>query len=122
MTLLRLSAPAQADLAHILTTSLDSWGAEGRDRYARLLSAALRTIATNPQGAATRAREELLPGIRSFHLRHARGAHGVRNPVHVIYYREIHEELIEIVRVLHDRMDPNRHLDPPEPVPKPRRR
>jgi len=122
MTLLHLSAPAQADLAHILATSLDRWGAEGRDRYASVLSAALQRIASDPNGAATRAREELLPGIRSFHLRHTRGAHGVRYPVHVIYYREIHEDLSEIVRVLHERMDPSRHLDPPEPVPKPGRR
>jgi toxin ParE1/3/4 len=122
MTLLRLSAPAQADLAHILATSLERWGAEGRDRYARLVSAGLRTVAAEPDGAATRAREELLPGIRSFHLRHIRGAHGVRNPVHVIYYREIHEDLIEIVRVLHERMDPGPHFDPPEPTLKPRRR
>src|SRR5258705_4681122 len=100
MTLLRLSAPAQADLAHILATSLDRWGAEGRDRYANVLAAALQKIASDPNGAAMRTREELLPGVRSFHLRNTRGARTVRNPVHVIYYREVREDRIEIVRVL----------------------
>ena len=34
----------------------------------------------------------------------------VRRPVHIVYYRMIAPELIEIVRVLHERMDPSRHL------------
>lgn len=122
MVRLRLSGPAQADLAHILATSLDRWGVEGRDRYAALLAAALRAVAADPNGAATRAREDLPPGIRSFHLRHARGAHGVKTPVHLIYYRAIRTDLIEIVRVLHERMDPSRDLDTPDPAPKPRPR
>ncbi len=56
---------------------------------------------------------DVLPGIRSFHIRHVAGADPrpqVRNPVHVLYYRTIGPELIEIVRVLHERMEPGRHL------------
>jgi toxin ParE1/3/4 len=34
----------------------------------------------------------------------------VAHPVHVLYYRMLASDLIEIVRVLHERMDPNRHL------------
>lgn len=61
----------------------------------------------------TRRREDLRPGIRSFHLRHARStdpAGRVRRPVHVLYYRAVAPGLIEIVRVLHERMEPSRHL------------
>ena len=32
-------------------------------------------------------------------------------PVHILYYRIIQPGLIEIVRVLHERMEPSRHLD-----------
>jgi toxin ParE1/3/4 len=37
----------------------------------------------------------------------------VRRPVHVLYYRIAQEGVIEIVRVLHEKMDPSRHLDEP---------
>jgi toxin ParE1/3/4 len=34
--------------------------------------------------------------------------------VHVIFYRTRQPDIIEIVRILHERMDPVRHLDPTE--------
>ena len=56
----------------------------------------------------SRERPELLLGIRSFHLRYARGDDpAVRRPVHVLYYRVLQPGLIEIVRVLHERMEPS---------------
>jgi len=36
----------------------------------------------------------------------------VANPVHVIFYRAIQPGIVEIVRVLHDRMEPSRHFGP----------
>lgn len=123
MARFRLSAPAQADLGNILATSLDRWGVDGRSRYASLLAAAFRTIADQPTAPTTRARDELFPGLRSFHVRHSRGDHGVRVPVHVVFYRTVGAEVIEIVRVLHERMDPVRHIHEPTAAPaKPRRR
>jgi toxin ParE1/3/4 len=120
MARVRLSAPAQEDLESILARSLERWGARGRSGYAALLTASIRTVAADPSGPMTHERDELLPGIRSFHVRHARGKHGVRQPVHVIYYRAPRTGVIEIVRVLHERMDPFRHLD--EGTGRPRRR
>jgi toxin ParE1/3/4 len=69
----RLSQLAQADLAHILTTSGERWGAEARNRYAAILAVAMRKVAADPDGLATRDRSELSHGVRSLHLRHARG-------------------------------------------------
>jgi hypothetical protein len=72
-------------------------------------------IAADPEGPLTRARSELLPGVRSFHIRHARGGDTprvkVRRPVHVVYYRTIRPGLIEIVRVLHQSMEPTLHFE-----------
>ena len=108
----RLSRPAHADLEQILVTSGERWGDEARRRYAGLLVTAMRKIADDPEGPVTRNREDLLPGIRSLHLRHLRQdrPRSVGEPVHVIYYRAIQAEVIEIVRVLHERMDPSRHI------------
>ena len=114
MARFRLAQPAQNDLANILATSAERWGTEGLRRYARLLAAARRVVAANPEGPLTQARNELSPGLRSLHLRHARVTAlqaQVKKPVHVLYYRAIQPGLIEIVRVLHERMEPSRHFD-----------
>lgn len=109
MARFRVSGPAQGDLAHILATSLERGGEAARKRYAQLMTVALRAIAESATGPATRARDELGKGLRSMHVRQARGAAAVRDPVHVIFFR-VHGECIEIVRVLHERMDPARHV------------
>lgn len=111
MARFRLSGPSQQDLADILAMSIERWGEEGRSRYARLLAAAMRAIAAQPMGRATKARPDLLPGLRSYHVRHARKGLRVRTPVHVIFYRAVSPDMVEIVRVLHERMDPTRHLE-----------
>ncbi|HEY2136662.1 MAG TPA: type II toxin-antitoxin system RelE/ParE family toxin [Xanthobacteraceae bacterium] len=109
----RLSRPARADIARILATSAETWGDEGRLRYAGLLSAAMRQAAADPEGRMTRDRDELSRGLRSLHLGHVRAdgpAAKVKRPVHSLYYRVIRPDLIEIVRVLHERMEPSLHL------------
>ena len=115
MARFRLSRSAQDDIAQILATSAERWGADGRRRYAALLAAAMKKVAADPTGSATRSRSELLAQMRSLHIRHVRSGEPeakVRRPVHVLYYRPIEPGLIEIVRVLHERMEPSRHLDP----------
>jgi toxin ParE1/3/4 len=114
MARFRLARPAQFDLANILATSAERWGTEGQQRYAAVLADAMRQVADEPEGPLTRKRTELRSGIRSFHVRYARRSADtakVRKPVHVLYYRVAQEGVIEIVRVLHEKMDPSRHLD-----------
>jgi plasmid stabilization system protein ParE len=72
MVRFRLSLLARADLAQILAGSAERWGLEGRRRYEAVPTAAMRKVATEPDGAATRDRAELSRGVRSFHLRHVR--------------------------------------------------
>jgi toxin ParE1/3/4 len=114
MARFRLARPAQIDLANILSTSAERWGIEGQERYAAVLAAAMRQVAAEPDGPLTTKRPDLRSGIRSFHVRHTRRsaeAARVRRPVHVVYYRVAQKGVIEIVRVLHERMEPSRHLD-----------
>jgi toxin ParE1/3/4 len=116
MARFRLARPAERDLANILATSAARWGEEGRQRYAACLVTAMREVAERPAGPLTKDRPELGERLRSFHIAHARRAAGtpkVKTPVHVLYYRVADDGVIEIVRVLHDRMDPRRHLDNP---------
>ena len=111
MARFKISVPAQDDLESILATSEDRWGVEGRKRYAKLLVAALRKIARAPSNASTKTRDEIGPGIRSLHTRHAERKGLVQQPVHVVFFR-IEKTAIEIVRVLHERMDPVAHMMP----------
>jgi toxin ParE1/3/4 len=74
----------------------------------------MRRLAADPEGRSTVDRAELVPpGIRSFRIRHSRDNSReatVANPVHVLFYRVIQPGVVEIIRVLHDRMEPRRHI------------
>jgi toxin ParE1/3/4 len=107
----RITTHARADIEGLLEVSLEHWGEDGQARYESLIEDGLRTIAGAPMGVATRTRTELGSGIRSMHLRSLRKGRGVKDPVHVIFYR-VDEDLVEIVRVLHERTEPARHLPP----------
>jgi toxin ParE1/3/4 len=109
----RLSDLAKADIATILRTSEKRHGAKGRTRYRALLTAAMRRIAVDPAGIATSDRSDLHAGVRSFHIRNSRAESReapVANPVHVIFFRLAAPGIIEIVRVLHERMEPSRRV------------
>jgi toxin ParE1/3/4 len=109
----RLSEPAKVDIAAILSRSGERHGKEARIRYRACLAAAMRRVAADPEGRSTVDRTELAPRVRSFHIRHSRDESRespVATPVHVIFYRVMDPSVVEIVRVLHDRMEPSRHI------------
>lgn len=109
----RLTRSAKVDIASILRTSEQLHGQDARARYAALLLVALRRVAEDPKGRLTSDRDALRPGLRSFHIRHSRDENReapVANPVHVIFYRVMQPDVVEIVRVLHERMEPTRHI------------
>lgn len=112
MKQLRVSAPARQELAAVLDTSGERWGEDGRLRYKALLDAAVRAIAEAPDGPLVRDRSELGPGFRSLHVRHVRRGRGVRTPVHVIYFR-VTGDVIDVLAVLHERMNAREQLAGP---------
>ena len=88
----RISATAAQDNVQLLAYTQDRFGEIARWRYAALLVAALRDIASDPERRGSVARPELGTGIRSYHLRHssrrARTPDGlVRHPRHFLLYR-----------------------------------
>src|ERR1041384_110502 len=94
----RLSEPAEADIAAILRTSAELHGKDARIRYRACLTAAMRRVAANPSGRSTVDQAELLPGLRSLHVRHSRHESReapVSAPVHVIFYRVVEPGMIE---------------------------
>lgn len=112
----RISAPARVDLEHILAVSFERWEEDGEARYLAVLEAGFRAIASDPEGPVTRDRGLLGAGLRSLHLRHTRRAGDVHDPVHVIYFRRGRSAWVEVVRILHERMDPADHVAAAKPA------
>lgn len=111
----RISELAKADIAAILRRSEELHGREASVRYRACLIVAMRRVAAQPHGHATIDHAEIVADVRSFHVRHSRNDSRevpVANPVHVIFYRVAQPGMIEIVRVLHERMEPTRHIGP----------
>jgi len=92
-----LSPAAQADLDQIWDYTYHRWDPGQADEYLRELQRALERAATNP--LIGRPCEEIRPGYRKL----AAGSH-------VLFYRVMSEGDIDVVRVLHRRMDVDRHL------------
>jgi toxin ParE1/3/4 len=92
----RLSKAAKRDLIEIGAYTLDRWGDEQRIKYLTLLDARFRWIAKHPT-----------LGFDSNHIRP--GYWRCHEGRHVIFYR-IAKRGVEIMRILHDRMLPRRHL------------
>jgi toxin ParE1/3/4 len=110
-----LSPSARSDIREALLWSQERFGERTAARYRDLLKQALRDIAADPERAGSRERAELARGIRTYHLffsrDRARSDLGiVKNPRHFLVYRRRGEDVIDIVRVLHDARDLERHL------------
>jgi toxin ParE1/3/4 len=112
---LRLSAPAERDIEDILAHSEAEFGEIARLRYETLLTTAFTDLAADPGRAGVRIRDELGPGVRSYHLLlardRARGANGiVRRPRHLVIFRIVKPDILDIGRILHDAMELANHI------------
>ena len=111
----RISNAARADIVDILRLSHTQFGDQARQRYQALILAALQALADAPHRIGSHDRDELAPGLRSYHLSYSRQqakqTHGtVKSPRHIVFYRVANDALIEVVRLLHDAMEVQLHL------------
>jgi toxin ParE1/3/4 len=93
----RLTERAKADLRAIGRYTQATWGREQRNRYLARLDACFHLLAREPH--LGRACDEIRAGDRKYHVGR-----------HLIFYRASPEGL-EIIRILHDRMVIEMHLD-----------
>lgn len=83
-------------------------------RYRALIRQALLDIEADPEWPGSTERPEIMvKGARTFHISMSRsrvtGAR-VKEPRHFLLYRRCADGIVEVVRVLHDGRDLNRHL------------
>ena len=91
-----LTPRAQADLEDIWTYTVARWGADQAENYLRQLAVAMTYVAADPE------RGRACDDVRAGYRKHAVGAH-------VPFYRKAPKG-VEVVRILHQRMDFQRHL------------
>lgn len=95
-----LTRMAKADLKEIGRYTQNRWGREQRDHYLKMLDVSFQQLAANPlKGNVC---SEIRTGYRKF----AVGSH-------VVFYRQTPTDTIEVVRVLHRRMDFGSQLGEP---------
>ena len=92
-----LTPRARHDLNEIWDYSAVQWGAAQADRTIRLIATACAALATG------RTKGRSAEAIRPGYFRQTVGSH-------VLFYRAGKRGSIEIVRILHQRMDVERHL------------
>jgi toxin ParE1/3/4 len=105
MTRLAISAAARRDIRRALDYSARQWGAGQRQRYRALIGDGLKALLDDPNHPASRARDEIFPGVRSYHI-----AKPGRPGRHLIVYRIGPDRDVQVIRVLHDAMDLERAL------------
>jgi toxin ParE1/3/4 len=97
MSVIHKRVLAEQDLIEIWLYTLEAWGEARADEYLDNIDKTLRLLAEQPQ--LCRLREKFNPPVRIHHCQS-----------HLIAYTEI-EGGIEVIRVLHESMDIEGHLD-----------
>ena len=96
MRVYKLSKQAEQDLIAIWDYTVEQWGEPQAETYLQAIQAAIRLLVDNPELGTSR--ESLRSGYRSY----CQGKH-------VIFYRP-HSYGVRVIRVLHQRMECDRHL------------
>lgn len=93
----RLTPAAQRDLSSIWDYTADHWSMPQAETYIGEIRSAIERIAEDPRRGRT------CGEVRDGYRRYAIGSH-------VLFYRDHADGSVDIIRVLHQRMDPTRHL------------
>lgn len=88
----KLTNKAVEDLSNIWDYTFETWSENQADKYYEMLISNCQAIADNPH------KGKKYDGITE-HLR------GIKTNRHIIFYRTLNENYVEITRILHERMD-----------------
>lgn len=93
---LRISNPAKNDLQHNAAYTIHVWGEDQKKVYFDLIKKSFNTLSA--VGNIGKKRDGLAQEIYAYCIKK-----------HTIYFRETVQEFV-VLRILHSRMDPERHL------------
>ncbi|MFL6798544.1 MAG: type II toxin-antitoxin system RelE/ParE family toxin [Xanthobacteraceae bacterium] len=101
----RLGTAAELDFANILKWTTENFGPRQARIYRDTLVQAIGELVEGPDIARSKRRDEIMPGLRTVHV----ARHGRRGR-HFLMYHAAEKSTVEIVRILHDTMDLQRHI------------
>ena len=92
----QLTDEADRDVEEVLAYSVNSFGVAQTERYFEALKECIELLADNPNMGHSA--EEILPEYLRFPYES-----------HIIFYKKLSASIL-VVRILHERMDPERHV------------
>ena len=101
----RLAGAAEADFSQIVRWTALRFGPLQARTYAATLSAALQALAAGPSVVGVKIRPEIGVAIHTLHV-----ARNGRKSRHFIVFRVADGQVIDVLRLLHDGMDLQKHL------------
>jgi toxin ParE1/3/4 len=101
----RLTDQAELDLLDISRWTSENFGARQAEHYVETIMLAIEALTDGPETLGTIARDELAPGVRTLHI-----ARQGRKARHFVVFRVADDQVLEVLRLLHDSMDLARHL------------
>ncbi|HVZ43679.1 MAG TPA: type II toxin-antitoxin system RelE/ParE family toxin [Ramlibacter sp.] len=103
----RLTEIAESDFREIVGWSRDRFGAGQARVYATTLALCVDALRAGPVQPGVRSRDEIAKGLLSLHV-----ARKGRRGRHLLMFRLApgEDRTLEVLRVLHDSMDPGLHL------------
>ena len=104
----RLTATAEADSRNIIDWTLEQFGDKQTLIYADMITAALEALSDGPTTVGVKERPEIGKGLFTLHA-----ARGNRRGRHFVLFRvpdKGRTRTIEVLRLLHDAMDLERHV------------
>jgi toxin ParE1/3/4 len=101
----RLGSEAENDFVQILAHTRKTFGQRQAEIYRDVLADAISALSEGPDLIGSVARNEIRPRLRTLHV--ARRGHKGR---HFILYRAADDNVVDVLRILHDAMDLTRHI------------
>lgn len=103
----RLPDRVEARIDAMLDAGVPAFGEDARDRYAALVVRAMQDVADDPRRSTARSEPGLDPSIKFYHLRLSRDRvpdppGKVRNPRHVLVFREAADGVVNILGLIPD--------------------
>ena len=98
MTKYTLTNKAVEDLGDIWNYTFDRWSEQQADKYYQILLDSCKELAANP--ALGKSYEGIFKGLKGSRVRR-----------HIVFYRDLNNQEIEISRILHGRMDLKKRIE-----------
>lgn len=93
-----LTSAAKEDIEEIIEYTVETWGYNQAVKYEILLGDAITQIASDPRSPRFKQADYVRPGLKRYHVGR-----------HYIYFK-VSEDLVSILRILHDSRNQSQHL------------